>query len=150
MFQNIPVEIVNAVSVALLIVALYLVARLVGAVRKTEFFKQAELKYGLLVTTVTDALFQAEFADPDTLAKYQEKEEITGYNKKLLLVFDLVEARLAELGITVDLETQVAPLVERLLNSDATPDSFTPKTAPINVDAAKAQAAAFLRSVNRK
>jgi hypothetical protein len=138
--SSIPTEVVNAVAVALLIVALWLVARLVNAVRGTELFKQAEIRYGLLVTFVTDAIFQAEFADPVTLAAYEEKSQITGYNKKLLLVFDIVERQLAIYGITVDLETQVAPLVERLLNTNATPDSFTPKVS-IDPTALRAQAA---------
>jgi hypothetical protein len=138
--MNLSPELLNAVAVVIAIVVVYLFALLFAEVRKTEVYKQLQIKLGVLPEIILDAIFQVEFAKPEVLAAYEEKSQITGYNKKLLLAGDLVEQALLLHGITIDLETQVYPRIERLLQSNATPDSYTPKTSA-DPTALRAQAA---------
>ena len=86
-----------------------------NALRKTELYKQHAARLALLSETVLNFVYEAEvLGKGDGLESYAQQEQETGYNRKLLYVFDRIEAVLANKGVKVNL-LEVKAIVERIL-----------------------------------
>lgn len=119
-------ELANGVFIACFFILCLVVFALVAAFTKTEWYRKLDVKYGLVFKFVTDAVFMAEAANPEIRAMYEAKSREFNLPWKTLYVFDMVERMCKQAGFTIDIETQVYPMIMRILMSDASLPSMTP------------------------
>ena len=80
---------------------------------RSEWFKQQDARRKQIVDTITDAVYRAA-VNPAQAEDYAEREKETGYDRRLLFVYDIVRNRL---GWRVKFE-EVASIVDRILVSN--------------------------------